>query len=170
MTFIIPCSRTKNNPINNLESQPSNLQNLSFDEHLNEIRHNLIQEENVDLDWNYCLPAWKLYAGRLYVPVAEENWMQNVDIKIVSALFGIIRHTDLIPIYDLEMNNHLHFFWRNVNLNMFIDENNDIDLLSANYRKAFNNLGNPIAIIPQVWNDRYGTHRGNWLNNQLDNL
>lgn len=169
MTFIIPCTRTKNNPLDYIECQPSMLENLSFNEELNEIRQNLIQETYPAINWNYCLPAWKLYAGRLYVPVIEENWVKNADIKIVSALFGIIRHTDLIPNYDLNINK-VYAFWRNVNLNIFIDENNDIDLLSGNYRRAFNITGDPIAHVPQVWTESYGTQRGNWLNNQLNNL
>ena len=169
MTFIIPCSSNKRNPLINPESQPSNLENLLFDEHLNQIRQDLIQEKNQDLDWNHCLPAWKLYTGRLYTQVNIDNWLKNVDIKIVSALFGVIRHTDLIPYYDLAMDRQLHAFWRNINLNIFFEEN-DKDLLSINYRKAFNYNGNPIAFVPEVWNDRYGVHRGNWLNNQLNNL
>ena len=183
MSYLITCSKAKVIP-NRIN--PSSLQNLSYPQ-LIEIRQTLINQyqlqKNTVLNWDRCLPAWQLYSGpgaRLYPRVTNFNWTNpNTDIKILSALFGWIKHTDLIPFYDLKMDEQLRInnnlisvnkYWRlNVNLNqeIFIDPN-DIDLLSIVYRKAINNAGNPVAIVPNViWNDIWGVHKGEWLNEQL---
>ena len=132
-----------------------------------------IENHNIILDWNYCLPAWQLYSGRLYSQIIDENWVKiETNILIVSALFGIIKHTDLIPTYNLVMDNNKTNFWQNnIDLNNFINQNEDIDLLSKNYRMAFNPQGNQIAETPNaIFADNYGHHKGIWLNNQLNNL
>lgn len=183
MSYLITCSGSKVEPI---VINPSTLNNLSFPT-LNPIRTILVNEYQNQkltiLDWDRCLPAWQLYSGpgaRLYPRVTNANWTNpNTDVKILSALFGWIKHTDLIPFYDLKMdeqliiNNNLisvNRYWlfnANLNQNIFI-EPNDIDLLSIVYRKALNNAGNPVAIVPNViWNDNYGVHKGSWLNEQL---
>jgi cytoplasmic iron level regulating protein YaaA (DUF328/UPF0246 family) len=182
MSYLITCSGSKVEPI---EINPSTLGNLSHGE-LNPIRERLIIEyenQNVNLDWNKCLPAWRLYSGnraKLYRQVNDYNWTNpDTNIKILSALFGWINHTDLIPCYNLKMedkvniNNfqlYVYEYWRNnINLNNFINPLIDIDLLSNKYRKALNIGGKPVAIIPDVaWNDGYGFHKGIWLNNNLD--
>lgn len=184
MSYIITCSGSKVEPN---QFNASTLYNLSHPE-LNDTRQILInkyQEQKVNLDWNMCLPAWQLYSGvraRLYSQINNVNWTNpQADVKILSALFGLIKHTDLIPYYDLAMtdkisvaNNQINVFdyWRiNTNLNIFIQPQVDIDLLSKKYRKAFNINENPIAILPNViWNDRYGHHKGVWLNEQLSML
>lgn len=182
MSYLITCSGSKVKP-NQINA--STLNNLSFPQ-LNPTRQLLIEEYQIQketvLDWNRCLPAWKLYSGtraRLYPKVDSRNWTKkNTDVKILSALFGWIKHTDLIPCYNLAMtdkiiigNNQINVFdyWRyNINLNNFINPLIDIDLLSKKYRKALNIDENPVAIMPNVlWNDNYGVHKGIWLNEQL---
>jgi cytoplasmic iron level regulating protein YaaA (DUF328/UPF0246 family) len=176
MSYLIACSSCKNNP-NNFENFQSSIHELSFPE-LNEYRLVLINNFANNLDWNHTLPAWKLYSGplaKLYPRIHEENWMKPcVDIKIMSALFGWVKHTDLLPHYDVTMENRLGDikiwrFWLNTGvMNDFVDEN-DIDLLSSNYRRAID----PIGIVPDV-NFGPGINslhkKGVWLNNQLTNL
>jgi cytoplasmic iron level regulating protein YaaA (DUF328/UPF0246 family) len=182
MSYLITCSGSK---VETNQINISTLNNLSFQQ-LNPTRQILIEEyqiiKHTILDWNRCLPAWQLYSGtkaRLYPQVSNINWTNpNTDVTILSALFGLIKHTDLIPFYDLAMtyritigNNLINVFdyWRNnINLNNFINPLIDIDLLSGKYRKAFNADGNPVANDPNIiWNDRYGVHKGSWLNEQL---
>lgn len=181
MSYLITCSGSKVEPN---KINPSTLNNLSFSQ-LNPTREKLIneyQKQKGNLDWNSCLPAWQLYSGKrakLYSKVNDNNWLKpDADIKILSALFGWINHTDLIPWYNLAMsdkvninNNQIYVFnyWRNnINLNDFINPMIDIDLLSNKYRKSLNIGGNPIAKTPDVlWNDKYGAHKGIWLNEEL---
>jgi cytoplasmic iron level regulating protein YaaA (DUF328/UPF0246 family) len=174
MAYIISCSGKKANPILHPNVQPSTIENLSFNDELLIWRIQNIDNHNVILDWNFCLPAWKLYRGRLYSQIKQENWLKtNTEIIIISALFGAIKHTDLLPTYDLAMNGQgIAKFWREKgNLAQFINAQNDIDLLSKEYRKAFNNQGNPIANeAGEEFADRYGHHKGIWLNQQLNNL
>lgn len=181
MSYLITCSGSKKLPF---ELNPSNLNNLTFNE-LNPIRNLLINEyqiqKNLVLDWNMCLPAWQLYSGnraKLYPRIENIKWLNQAnDVKILSALFGWINHTDLIPWYNLKMNERINIngvnilvykYWlNNINLNEYTNLN-DIDLLSKNYRKAINLNGTAVAQEPiVVWNDNYGVHKGRWLNNEL---
>jgi cytoplasmic iron level regulating protein YaaA (DUF328/UPF0246 family) len=182
MSYLITCSNSKIEPN---KINPSTLKNLSFSQ-LNSTRETLIKEyqkQKGKLDWNKCLPAWQLYSGKrakLYPKVDVNNWSKpDANIKILSALFGWINHTDLIPWYNLAMtdkvninNNQINVFnyWRNnINLSDFINPIVDIDLLSNKYRKALNVSENPVALIPNVsWIDKYGVHKGIWLNKELE--
>jgi cytoplasmic iron level regulating protein YaaA (DUF328/UPF0246 family) len=134
------------------------------------------------LDWDKTLPAWKLYSGtysKLYPQISLQNWDKNCcDIKILSALFGWIKPWDLIPYYDLKMNSIITHekgnfmvsdIWRHMNcLNIFYN-NNDIDLLSGNYRKALTGSTLPVGIVPMEFTD-YGVQKGKWLNDYLNQI
>lgn len=177
MAYIITCAGTKNEP----SISRSNMKDLSYPE-LNEARLELTNLFNLTLDWEHTAPAWHLYSGIggvIYPRINRNNWTKpHARIKIVSALFGLIKHTDCIPYYNLMMTDRLpksrlkvSDFWRDKNLLHKHINHSDIDLLSNNYRKAFNKNCVPIAVIPEVkWNDNYGFHKGRWLNEQLDNL
>jgi len=44
-------------------------------------------------------------------------------------------------------------------------------LLFSKYRKAFNQKSEYIAQNPSInWRDKYGSHKGEWLNEQLNLL
>ena len=175
MAYLISCSGSKKNPFFINES---NLGNLSYNDKLFEARTAMIKLSKIELDWNNCLPAWQLYTGRLYSRVLEKNWLKpNAEIMILSALFGWINHTDLIPKYDLAMTDRINglyvwSIWHNLNiLQDFIIGVTDIDLLSTSYRKSINYNGTYVAQAPNVkWRDNYGFHKGEWLNEQLKNL
>lgn len=176
MAYLITCAGSKVNPtINN----PSTLQNLSHED-LYANRILMLQLSGIQLDWKKTLPAWQLYSGRhsrLYPHVSGNNWIKPcVKIKILSALFGWINHTDLIPYYDLQMTDRIgpnNFYvwkiWYNLNsLPQFVNLA-DIDLLSGNYRKAIHGNVNPVAILPpNVIFSGHGDQQGKWLNNQLN--
>ena len=104
MAYLITCSGSKQNPVFINESK---LENLSFNDKLFETRTKMIKLSKIELDWNKTLPAWQLYSGtysKVYPQVSEENWLKpNADIMILSALFGWIKHTDLVPFYNLAM-------------------------------------------------------------------
>ena len=175
MTYLITCSGSKQNPtIHN----PSKLENLSFNTELLEARKKIILLNKIELEWDKTVPAWQLYSGKLYSQVSENNWLKpNADIFILSALFGWIKHTDLIPYYDLKMDKHfeqniyVYSIWNHFNILPQFISNTDIDLLSTKYRKAINLKGNFVAQTPNVkWSDKWGSHKGKWLNEQLNKL
>lgn len=173
MAYLITCSGRKRTSI---LDNPSDLENLSNNNELLEARLQLIALTGIELNWDKTLPAWQLYSGIIYSHIAENNWIKpETEVKILSALFGWINHTDLIPTYDLSMNIRKngvmpYLFWRDSQLlEEFIFEN-DIDLLSQAYKKSINQNGNIIANIPNIiWNDNWGHHKGIWLNTQLNN-
>lgn len=173
MAYIISCSGRKTSPLQHPNSQASTIEKLSFNEELLIWRTQNV--ENHNLNWDYCLPAWQLYTGKLYSQVQQNNWIKpDTSILIVSALFGIIKHTDLILTNNLFMTvekTGIASFWRNsVDLNKLINPENDVDLLFQKYRKAFNNSGDRISPFNiQNFKGR-GHNQGKWLNNQLYNL
>lgn len=179
MAYLITCSGSKRQPSN---SYSSSLKLLSFSNELHDTREKLIKLLEFNLDWNNTMPAWQLYSGtysRLYPRVSETNWMkEGVEIKILSALFGWIKHTDYIPYYDLQMldfiksynNMRVWKYWYNCNLLKDIVERQDIDLLSNNYRKAITGSTLPVATESGAQFTDRGVQKGIWLNNQLDNI
>lgn len=176
LTYLITCAGSKKQPIN---QNPGNLQSLSFNESLRNARLELLNLTNIQLNWDYTLPAWQLYSGnrsRIYPRITAANWTKDcIDIRILSALFGWIKHTDLLPNYDLRMsdnipqtNQKIFHYWQNKNLLNQLVNQNDIDLLSGDYRKAVHGNTTPIATIPNAQFTDYGIQKGIWLNNQLE--
>ena len=176
MAYLITCSGSKVKPI---EINPSTIFNLSNNFALIEYRKELLDITGIQLDWQKTLPAWHLYSGvrsRLYPRVSETNWNKPcIKINILSALFGWIKHTDLIPYYDLKMdqkigqnNQFVWTIWNNFNVLNQLYNQTDVDLLSQVYRRAINHNGNPIARIPDFQFTDRGTQKGNWLNTQLN--
>ena len=175
--ILITCAGSKQKPIFN----KSNISELSFPE-LSKYRNKMIELTKIQLDWDYTLPAWKLYSGphsRLYPQVSSINWNKKCcDIKILSALFGWIKPWDMIPYYDLKMDSIIPHdkekiivadIWHHMNcLNKFYREK-DIDLLSGNYRKALTGSTLPIGIVPEEFTD-YGVQKGKWLNSYLNKI
>jgi cytoplasmic iron level regulating protein YaaA (DUF328/UPF0246 family) len=179
MAYLITCSGSKKKPTNTNQGK---LEDLFRHDCLGIHRVNLIREYKEHLDWSKTLPAYELYCGshsKIYKKISPNNWHKSgADILILSALFGWIRHTDLIPYYDLkmgekkgEMEVSTYLFWRKSNVLPGLINSNDIDLLSENYKKAFNSNGEISAVIPQGfrYSDR-GDCVGYWLENELDQL
>jgi cytoplasmic iron level regulating protein YaaA (DUF328/UPF0246 family) len=178
MAYFISCSGAKT-CLNRVETFPSSLENIKSFPDLHEARLELMSLLGLNLDWKNTLLAYKLYSGKLYSQVSIENWeSSNTDVKIVSALFGIINHTELLPDYNVMITDKIpntnlliSDFWRSKNIARFVNIDSDVDLLFSKYRKAFNVKGEAIGIQPSViWNDKYGSHKGKWLNQQLNSL
>lgn len=176
MAYLIRCAGSKKQPT---RYNPSSLQMLSFNQSLGDSRMELLNLTNIDLDWTKTLPAWQLYSGnrsKVYPRITIANWTKDcVDIRILSALFGWVKHTDLLPYYDLRMtdkitetNQKINRFWQNRNVLNQLFNQNDIDLLSGDYRRAIHGNTNPVATIPNIHFNDYGIQKGNWLNNQLE--
>lgn len=178
MAYLITCAGSKRQPIKNVSS----LQALSFHNELGDARKKLIAlNPHIQLNWDFTLPAWQLYSGnrsRIYPQITLANWTKDcIDIRILSALFGWIKHTDLLPYYNLRMsdkipqtNQKIFQYWNNQHLLNQLLHQNDIDLLSGDYRKAVHGNTNPIAIVPNIQFTDYGVQKGIWLNNQLQGI
>ncbi len=180
MIYLITCAGSKKEAST---LNKSSLEHLFCNDLLLEPRKKLITLTGINLDWSHTLPAWDLYSGsrsKLYPRVSADNWEKPcVKIKILSALFGWINHTDLIPHYDLRMCDLLKYnnksvwrYWYELDiLSTLVDKKNYIDLLSGDYRKAIHGNNSPIAKEPNAYfSDHYGVEKGKWLNNQLNNL
>ena len=106
------------------------------------------------------------------------NWEKKcVKVKILSALFGWINHTDLIPCYDLKMdqklsiNNRFVFnIWNDFSVLQNYIEPLDIDLLSGNYKKAISKNSIINCTKPGITFTDRGVQKGKWLNDQLDHI
>jgi len=117
-TYLMTCSRNKM-PKGNLHSTVSN---LSFNNLLGRYRKRLITEyENIygPLNWYECMPAIDRYDGPLLYTESVKNAIKNnsSQVLIISALFGIVKPSDLIPNYNLIMTDTLNKlrinnFWR----------------------------------------------------------
>lgn len=176
MTYMISCSGKKRMPSKE-NTQKSSLEKINGFSELYEARKELIALLGIELNWNETCPAYKLYDGKIYSKINLENWQKKeTDVIIVSALFGLIKHNDLIPNYDVMMTNKMpnngeiiSSFWRNKNINKLISAQTTTDLLFSKYRKAFNKAGSNVGVLPNIkWKDNYGSHKGEWLNEQLE--
>jgi cytoplasmic iron level regulating protein YaaA (DUF328/UPF0246 family) len=179
MAYLITCVKSKRQPI---YKNPSKLENLSYHKELGNTRNELLKlNPQIQLDWEYTLPAWQLYTGnrsKLFSKVSSTNWKKHcVEIKILSALFGWVKHTDLLPVYNLRMsdkifetNQLISKFWFNRNLLSQFVTKMDVDLLSGDYRKAIHGNTNPVSTIPNVFFNDYGDKKGVWLNNEIDKI
>lgn len=173
--YLIPCCAAKEPDGNTVSA----LQNLSFNELLYSCRKKILtmynNAGNPPLNWKKCLPAVNRYNGIVYRPDVQALITANPDkFLIVSALFGIIKPTDLIPDYNLTMTtifngNTVADYWRdnysdciacilNKVLSTIKRDNPEISfvhLLSNEYQKAFcgftNNQRPPaLNYIPQL--------------------
>src|SRR5580693_7947283 len=172
MAYLVTCAGSKQKPAN-LNS--SRLDQLSYYGVLLSARDELIKLTKVNLEWSRTLPAWQLYSGkhsRLYPQISTQNWNKScVEIKILSALFGWINHTDFVRYYNLKMTDtiantkqQIWRFWFEKDILKGIVHQSDIDLLSQTYRKAINGQIKPVAIVPNISFRDYGTKKGKWLN------
>lgn len=178
MAYLITCSGSKQIPeIFN----PSSLEDLSFNDLLFEARRTLIQLSGIQLNWNLTLPAWMLYSGnhsQLYSQVNPENWIKPcVQVKILSALFGWIKHTDLVPWYNVTMSTELSLinskvsrYWRELHILNEVIDLHDVDLLFKSYRRVIDvdQKGGPVQ--PDILFRGRGIQQGIWLNEQLSTL
>jgi len=196
--YLIPCCSKKISK-EELENKPFKIENLEFDNELGEYRKiiidNLLKAEShkrkktngstIDVrnnfDFNLTAQAYKLYSkGRFYNNKAScsLNWSNEDQSKIyiISALFGIIRADNYIPLYNLAMTDKLNDcneyaigFWKGkldaIIKDLLSDGKTVYNLLSENYKKCLNQNTQYLMTIPKIEytaSDSSGK-RGKWL-------
>lgn len=202
--YLIPCSSSKISK-EELENKSFNIQNLEFNNELGKYRKELIDKlkkakthtrklntgEEIDIhnyfDFDLTAQAHRLYSkGNLYHSNSSDslNWSQKEKEKIyiISALFGIIRADNYIPLYDLAMpdkidgnKNSAQRFWKG-KLDAIIENliNNGYiiyNLLSKDYNSIVSKQALNLTVIPDVKYKRSDASekRGKWLKNNLLN-
>lgn len=135
-----------------------------------------------EFNFNKTAQAHKIYSkGKLYYNNSSDsiNWTQKEKEKIyiISALFGIIRADNYIPLYDLAMTdeidsnkNYAQGFWKG-KLDSIIEKLKYdgyiiYNILSSPYNFCINNQH--FTVIPNInWKDNYGHDKGVWLKENL---
>ena len=179
--YIIPCCGRKISEATLLQLvQP--FDTLSFDNELSGYRDEIMAiyiANGKEINFNLSAPAHKLYSkGNLYNSANSFTWNngQAEQVYIISALFGIIKATDKIPLYNLSMTDNINgfnpkIFWQG-KLDSIIEHltNNFpvVDLLSQNYKDAIQHSQQFLIDAGMVWTDKYGRHRGRWLWERLN--
>lgn len=208
--YLIPCSSSKISK-KELENKKFKFENLEFNNELGEFRKELIDKLKIselnnthirekkveknkiiiniknEFNFNKTAQAHKIYSeGKLYYKYSSDsiNWTQKEKEKIyiISALFGIIRADNYIPLYDLAMTdeidrnkNYAQGFWKG-KLDAIIENliNNGYiiyNLLSKDYNSSVSKQALNLTVIPDVKYKRSDASekRGKWLKNNLLN-
>lgn len=178
--YLVPCCGRKISELTLLQlAEP--FETLSFDNELSEYRDEImavyLANGNI-INFNITAPAHKVYStGRLYNAANSFDWNngQGDQVYIISALFGIIKATDKIPLYNLSMTDNINglnpkLFWQGKLDTTIENLTNDckiVDLLSKNYRDSIPYSQQLLTNAAIDWNDNYGNHKGIWLRERL---
>lgn len=209
--YLIPCSSSKISK-KELENKEFKFENLAFNNELGKFRKELIgklkiselnnthiREKKVkknkiiiniknEFNFNKTAQAHKIYSeGKLYYKYSSYSikWTskEKEKIYIISALFGIIRADNYIPLYDLAMTdeidrnkNYAQGFWKgkldDIIKNLCKDGKTVYNLLSENYKKCLDQNTQYLMTIPEIkytGSDSSGK-RGKWLEQDLKNI
>jgi len=195
--YLIPCSSSKISS-EELERRPFKIEKLEFNKELGEYRKEFIeklkkvmahkrksQDINNNFDFNFTEQAHKIYSkGNLYHRNSSDslNWKKSEKEKIyiVSALFGIIRADNYIPLYDIAMTdeidgvkNFAKKYWKgklDTIIEKICNDGNIVNnLLSNDYNGSINKKTKNITTIPNI---KYigsdaSEKRGKWLKKEL---
>jgi cytoplasmic iron level regulating protein YaaA (DUF328/UPF0246 family) len=196
--FLITCSSSKIKE-KELKDTSFDFENLSFNKELKEYRKELIElitnPKTIHLRDQKIITnkinlfktelAHLVYSkGKFYNEHAacSKDWSIEISQKIyiVSALFGLIRADDYIPLYDLAMNdtinnsnNFAQKFWKGKldNLIFQLHKNGEeiYNLLSENYSKCLQKESKSLLITPKIEFARSNapSKRGKWLKSVL---
>lgn len=202
--YLIPCSSSKISK-KELENRKFKFENLEFNNELGQYRKELIGKLkkakthtrklntgeilyiNNKFDFDLTTQAHRLYSkGNLYHSNSSDslNWSQKEKEKIyiISALFGMIRADNYIPLYDLAMSdeidgrkNFAQRFWKgklDVIIENLINEGYIIyNLLSKDYNSSISKEAINLTVIPDIKYTKSDASekRGKWLKNNLLN-
>jgi cytoplasmic iron level regulating protein YaaA (DUF328/UPF0246 family) len=153
---------------------------INAEKHIRFIKNKKVKiEQNINL--NKTEKAYLIYSkGKVLNSAISLKWVDNQIEKtyILSALFGIIKASDYIPLYDLAINDKIDNlkicnFWRDSGAIDTVLENLSqeniqlINLLSNEYKNVINNKHSNLINLNIHWNDR-GDQKGKWIKFQFD--
>ena len=189
--YLIPCSGKDSTQLKPFDS--GSMGDLCFEEELGEYRKELIcllnnERAPQQIDFTQRAPAYKFYNGHLFSAAQSCEWDENQtkSVYIISALFGIIRADDYIPMYDLVMTYKLTLkngetitpqkFWEgklDSIIQTLVQNGNDVyNLLSGAYLKVLKGdtalkLKDPTINRTKKDRNVMSTKRGQWLKANL---
>lgn len=202
--ILIPCSGSKRelgDTIYNTKSSILNYLTDSYKEHLLNLRKRIFEYSSIqfgqDVDCqdeckiNY-LEAYKRYTGHIYRQISSSSWSKlkqatNLDLVIVSALYGLLRHDETIRYYNKTMKDKmgtytLKTWWRNNGmhgiLKDYVNKNNIKEIyiaLSKDYSEALSNYFTDTE-VKFVYKDfsKYksgsNAYRGKWVDDFIQNF
>lgn len=206
--ILIPCSGSKKSggiTEYSTKSSISNYLTSSSREHLLSLRRKLFEYFSIPFGQDVGYPndgtinymeAYKRYTGKhsqIYRQIYSGSWeklreTQNLDLVIVSALYGLLRYDEPIRHYDITMKDKighqtLKTWWRNNGLcailKDYINENSSIlevhNVLSNDYNEAlrgcFIDIGAEYSYHDFSEYKRVSNaHRGKWVNDFIQNF
>ncbi|MHC1610869.1 MAG: peroxide stress protein YaaA [Candidatus Methanospirareceae archaeon] len=202
--ILIPCSGSKKSggiTEYSTKSSISNYLTSSSREHLLSLRRKLFEYFSIPFGQDVGYPndgtikymeAYKRYAGNIYCQISFSSWeklreTQNLDLVIVSALYGLLRYDEPIRHYDITMKDKIGYqtlktWWRNNGLcailKDYIDENSISEVhnvLSKDYNEAlrgcFIDMGAKHSHHDfSEYKSGSNAHRGKWVNDFIQNF
>ena len=192
--YLIPCSGKDSTQLKPFDS--GYMGDLCFEKELGEHRkvlikrlettgiHTRVKKGVQHVDFSQRAPAYKFYNGHLFSAAQSCEWDENQtkSVYIISALFGIIRADDYIPMYDLVMTDKLgnitpQGFWNGKLDSIIASLSNNAtnviyNLLSGDYlaslKEAKRLLSEPnIKFITNRDRNSMPGKRGKWLGEQF---
>lgn len=205
--ILISCSGSKREgggTIYNANNSILNYLTGSSREHLLNLRRKLFEyffiQFGRDVDYpndrtiNY-MEAYQRYTGdnsQIYRQISFSSWNKlketvNLDLVIISALYGLLRYNEAIQYYNKKMpdkigHQTLKTWWRNnglcVILKVYIDKNNISEVhnvLSNDYNEALRDcfVDMEVKYVYQDFSDyKSGSnaYRGKWVNDFIQNI
>lgn len=192
--ILIPCSGKKRKggtPIYNANSSILNYLTDSSKEHLLSLRKRVFECSPFAFGIGY-MEAYKRYNGNIYRQISSSSWDKliknpELDLVIVSALYGLLRYDEPIRYYDTSMTNKigkhtLRTWWRKNGLcailKDYINKNNISkvhNVLSNDYNEAIRDCFSDMK-LNYFYHDfkkhRSGSnaHRGKWVDDFIKNF
>ena len=199
IAFLVPCSSKKSAQLIKYNVKEHGI--ISFDKELGAFRSELLEKlekcnkhegtrknkkvkiKKKVIDMTRRLPAYKLYSlGKLFTAADSNKWTkgQAEKVYIISALFGIVKATDYLPMYDLAIKDQLYLgsdkksplkFWKrkldSIIENLINEGYIVYDLLSDNYRKVIPKSAEKLKSTGIEWKSDRGPKRGEWLKQNI---
>ncbi len=138
------------------------------------------------------MEAYKRYTGQIYGQISSSSWgklksVPNLDLVIVSALYGLLRYDEPIRYYDKTMKNKvghqtLKMWWRNSGLcailKDYINVNNITtmhNVLSNDYNEVLVGCSTDMKVEYSYhdfskYKSGSNVHRGKWVDEFIQNF
>jgi len=191
--IILPCSDRKMSGGRLISDSPSFVDLIDDDQaqQLSLLKSKVTEALGITLKPDELLPAYHRYTGNIYTQIPLSAWEKlentdNVDVLIVSAMYGIVLWNEPIQEYDAEMaksiypGRRLNTWWKQNGLGDILVKALDTlnaetvqDFLSLGYREAVPELRKYPGVIQHVYPGEgmgSNSHRGRNIASLLGGL